>query len=181
MKCVLFLNVSLDIYLYLNILTPSHTHPLTHSPPHILTSHTHPLTYSLHHTTPITPHSLRDESEVLPIAVPVLLSIPPDAHYAVRAATLRLVAVLAEWIDSHPDTLGEYIHHVLKIETLQIYNDVKMACQKYAYKVGRNDAKVKVNTQTLLYSTLSATVVFGRERGVWEHGVWEHGVWEHGV
>ena len=38
---------------------------------------------------------------------------PPDAHYAVRAATLRLVAVLAEWIDSHPDTLGEYIHHVL--------------------------------------------------------------------
>ena len=46
---------------------------------------------------------------------------------------------------------------------------------------GRNDAKVKVNTQTLLYSTLSATVVFGRERGVWEHGVWEHGVWEHGV
>ena len=45
--------------------------------------------------------------------MPVLLSIPPDAHYAVRAATLRLVAVLAEWIDSHPDTLGEYIHHVL--------------------------------------------------------------------
>ena len=46
---------------------------------------------------------------------------------------------------------------------------------------GRNDAKVKVNTQTLLYSTLSATVMFGRECGVWEHGVWEHGVWERGV
>lgn len=42
---------------------------------------------------------------MLPIAVPVLLSIPPDTHYAIRATTLRLVGELAAWIDQHPDTL----------------------------------------------------------------------------
>ena len=92
-------------------------HVLLHTTLTLTLTHTlHTLTYTLYalhtylHTltsSPPSPHSLRDESEVLPIAVPVLLSIPPDAHYAVRAATLRLVAVLAEWIDSHPDTLGE--------------------------------------------------------------------------
>ena len=47
----------------------------------------------------------RTESEVLPIALPVLLSIPPDTHYAIRATTLRLVGELASWIDQHPDVL----------------------------------------------------------------------------
>lgn len=48
---------------------------------------------------------IRDESDLLPIAVPVLLSISPDSHYAIRATTLRLVGELAAWIDQHPDTL----------------------------------------------------------------------------
>ena len=50
---------------------------------------------------------------MLPIAVPVLLSISPDAHYSLRATTLRLVAELAEWIDKHPDTLDLVLKFLL--------------------------------------------------------------------
>ena len=55
----------------------------------------------------------RDESELFPIAVPVLLSIPPDSHYAIRATTLRLVGEIAEWIDQHPDTLDLVLSFIL--------------------------------------------------------------------
>ena len=55
----------------------------------------------------------RDESELLPIAVPVLISISPDCHYAIRATTLRLVGELAEWIDQHPDTLDSVLRFIL--------------------------------------------------------------------
>ena len=55
----------------------------------------------------------RDECELLPIAVPVLLSTPHDAHYAIRATTLSLVGELAEWIDQHPDTLELVLKFIL--------------------------------------------------------------------
>lgn len=50
---------------------------------------------------------------MLPIAVPVLVSISPDCHYAIRATTLRLVGELAEWIDQHPDTLDSVLRFIL--------------------------------------------------------------------
>ncbi len=50
---------------------------------------------------------------MLPIAVPVLISISPDSHYAIRATTLRLVGELAEWIDQHPDTLDSVLRFIL--------------------------------------------------------------------
>ena len=58
-------------------------------------------------------HYFRDESKVLPIAIPVLLSIPPNTHYAIRSITLRLVAQLSEWIDKHPDTLDQVLKFIL--------------------------------------------------------------------
>lgn len=62
------------------------------------------------------PHTLyRDESEVLPIAIPVLVSIScsHNCHYAIRATTLRLVGELAEWIDQHPDILELVLRFIL--------------------------------------------------------------------
>ena len=55
----------------------------------------------------------REESKVLPIAIPVLLSIGPDTHLAIRSVTLRLVAQLSEWIDNHPDTLDQVLKFIL--------------------------------------------------------------------
>ena len=55
----------------------------------------------------------REESKVLPIAIPVLLSIGPDTHLAIRSITLRLVAQLSEWIDNHPDTLDQVLKFIL--------------------------------------------------------------------
>lgn len=49
----------------------------------------------------------------MPIAIPVLLSTPHDAHYAIRATTLSLVGELAEWIDQHPDTLELVLKFIL--------------------------------------------------------------------
>ena len=54
-----------------------------------------------------------EESKVLPIAIPVLLSIGPDTHLAIRGITLRLVAQLSEWIDNHPDTLDQVLKFIL--------------------------------------------------------------------
>lgn len=51
--------------------------------------------------------SIRNESHVLPIAVPVLLSIPRDAYYVIRCTTLKLIRELAHWIGQHPDTLSK--------------------------------------------------------------------------
>lgn len=73
----------------------------------------------------------RDESELLPIAVPVLLSISPDTHYAIRATTLRLVSELSEWIDQHPDTLDLVLQFLL--DGLQI-----PALSSYAAKAVQN-------------------------------------------
>lgn len=72
-----------------------------------------------------------DESEVLPIAIPVLLSVPPDCHYAIRATTLRLVGELAKWIDQHPDTLDIVLKFIL--DGLQI-----PAVATYAAKAVQN-------------------------------------------
>ena len=55
----------------------------------------------------------REESKVLPIAIPVLLSIGPDTHLAIRSITLRLVGQLSEWIDKHPDTLDQVLKFIL--------------------------------------------------------------------
>lgn len=72
-----------------------------------------------------------DESELLPIAMPVLLSISPDCHYAIRATTLRLVGELARWIDQHPDNLDLVLRFIL--DSLQI-----PAVATYAAKAVQN-------------------------------------------
>lgn len=48
----------------------------------------------------------RSESSVLSMAVPMLVSLPPDTCYAIRCTTLKLIGELSHWIGEHPDTLG---------------------------------------------------------------------------
>lgn len=79
--------------------------------------------------------SYSDESEVLPFAVPVLLSIPPNTHYAIRSTTLRLVSELSDWISKHPDTLDTvlgFIHSSLQIPPVasDAANAVRKVCEK---------------------------------------------------
>ena len=50
---------------------------------------------------------IRDESRVLPIAIPVIISLPPDTHYAIRCTSLKLIGELSHWIGAHPDTLSK--------------------------------------------------------------------------
>lgn len=83
----------------------------------------------------VAPSIRSDESQVLPIAVPVLLSIPPDEHYAIRATTLRLMAELVDWIDLHPDLLDQVLMFLLqglKIPAVATYaaKAVQNVCQK---------------------------------------------------
>ena len=76
-----------------------------------------------------------DESEVLPFAVPVLLSIPPSTHYAIRSTTLKLVSELSDWISKHPDTLDTvlgFIHSSLQMPPVasDAANAVRKVCEK---------------------------------------------------
>ena len=51
----------------------------------------------------------REESQVLPIAIPVLLSVPADCYFIVRCTTLKLIGELAHWIGYHPDLLSKQV------------------------------------------------------------------------
>ena len=44
---------------------------------------------------------------MLPIAIPVIISLPPDTHYAIRCTSLKLIGELSHWIGAHPDTLSK--------------------------------------------------------------------------
>ena len=114
---------------------PSERESHTHIPP---TPHLHFTHHPLLHTTPSS-----DESEVLPFAVPVLLSIPPTTHYTVRATTLRLVAELAGWINEHPDTLElvlSFIHTSLSMRPVasEAANAVQSVCEKCRSRMGEH-------------------------------------------
>jgi transportin-3 len=55
----------------------------------------------------------KEESNLLPIAIPVLLSFPPnDTHYAIRATTLELIGELAHWIGNHPDLIPDTLRFI---------------------------------------------------------------------
>jgi len=77
----------------------------------------------------------RTEGEVLPIALPVLLSIPPDTHYAIRATTLRLVGELAAWINQHPDVMDTVFSFLeAGLQTPALANAAAAAVQKVCVK-----------------------------------------------
>ncbi|CAI8023945.1 Transportin-3 [Geodia barretti] len=83
----------------------------------------------------VAPSIRTDESKLLQIAVPVLLSIPPDTHCAVRATTLDLIGELAEWIDNHHDVLDTVLQFILdglKIQSVASHaaKAVQKVCQK---------------------------------------------------
>ena len=50
--------------------------------------------------------SYSDEDEILPTTLTSLLQIPPDTHYSIRAAVLRLLSQLGGWIKEHHEMLG---------------------------------------------------------------------------
>ena len=79
--------------------------------------------------------SFRDESSVLPIAIPVLLSISPDTHLAIRSITLKLVAQLSEWINKHPDTLDQVLKFILDgLHIPSVASDAAKAVQSVCQK-----------------------------------------------
>ncbi|XP_064397245.1 transportin-3-like [Halichondria panicea] len=91
----------------------------------------------------VAPSIRSDESEVLPFAVPVLLSMAPSTHYAVRATTLALVAQLAGWINKHPDTLETvltFIHTSLQLPAVasQAANAIQSVCNKCRSRMGQH-------------------------------------------
>ena len=72
---------------------------------------------------------------MLPIAIPVLLSISPNTHYAIRSITLRLVAQLSEWIDKHPDTLDQVLKFILdSLHIPPVASDAAKAVQSVCQK-----------------------------------------------
>lgn len=78
---------------------------------------------------------------MLPIAIPVLISISPDCHYAIRATTLRLVGELAEWLDQHPDTLDSVLRFILvgfDVPAVTTYaaKAVQSVCIKCKHRMG---------------------------------------------
>lgn len=78
---------------------------------------------------------LRDESKLLPIAIPVLLSTSQTTHYAIRATTLSLVGELAEWIDRHPDTLELVLRFILDgLNILEVATYAAKAVQRVCLK-----------------------------------------------
>ena len=51
-----------------------------------------------------------DEDEILPTILTSLLQIPPDTHFSIRAAVLRLLSQLGGWIKEHHEMLGMVLY-----------------------------------------------------------------------
>lgn len=52
----------------------------------------------------------RDENEIVPQVLEAVLSLPSTAHVAVRYSSVQLIGELCEWIERHPQYLGELTH-----------------------------------------------------------------------
>jgi transportin-3 len=48
----------------------------------------------------------REENDVVPKVVEAILNLPPNSHIAVRYTSLLLLGELCEWIEKHPQSLG---------------------------------------------------------------------------
>ena len=49
----------------------------------------------------------REENEVVPQVVQAILTLPPETHIAVRYTSTQLLGELSEWIERHPQLLGQ--------------------------------------------------------------------------
>ncbi|WAR09032.1 TNPO3-like protein [Mya arenaria] len=56
---------------------------------------------------------LPEESEVVPLVVQAVMSIPATAHIAVRYTTLQLLGELCEWIESHPSVIDPVLQYLM--------------------------------------------------------------------
>lgn len=105
--------------------------------------------------------------------MPVLLSIPPDCHYAIRATTLRLVGELAEWIDQHPDTLDvvlKFIVDGLRIPTTATYaaKAVQGVCLKCKQRMAPHIDDLVDIIQAADNLSISNDAILGLLKGVTE-------------
>lgn len=48
----------------------------------------------------------RKENDVVPKVVEAILNLPENTHIAVRHTSILLLGELCEWIDNHPQSLG---------------------------------------------------------------------------
>lgn len=48
----------------------------------------------------------RKENDVVPKVVEAILNLPENTHIAVRHTSILLLGELCEWIESHPEFLG---------------------------------------------------------------------------
>ena len=74
-----------------------------------------------------------DEDEILPAALTGLLQIPPDTHYSIRAAVLRLLSQLGGWIKEHQDMLGIVLLIVVRIYFTSWYSMYVYAISSVLY------------------------------------------------
>ncbi|XP_019854788.1 PREDICTED: transportin-3-like [Amphimedon queenslandica] len=108
----------------------------------------------------------KDESNVLPIAVPVLVSIPPDTHYAIRCTTLKLIGELSHWIGAHPHTMNEILRFIqdgFSIPVLSSYSAaaVQSICHKCRGQLAHLFESLVVIIQTADNIGMSNTAVVG--------------------
>lgn len=52
----------------------------------------------------------REENDVVPKVVEAILNLPENTHIAVRHTSILLLGELCEWIDRHPQSLGENVN-----------------------------------------------------------------------
>lgn len=69
----------------------------------------------------------REENQIVPLVVQAVLNLPENAHIAVRYTSLHLVGELYEWIEKHPDFLGELTLYFVGCGSLFVF-----FCNRYA-------------------------------------------------
>ena len=55
----------------------------------------------------------RDDNEIVPQVLTAVLQLPDTTHVALRYTSILLVGGLSDWIEKHPDVLGEFLYFLI--------------------------------------------------------------------
>ena len=86
----------------------------------------------------------REDMQIVPQVLQAVLALPDSTHVALRYTSILLVGQLSEWIEKHPQLLGESSCRVLGESSCRLYHRpimVQLQCLEMVLGIEVHDCK----------------------------------------